>query len=114
MASHSRPRARPQQVHFLGLAVGASLAMVGAFQGEPRTLRGGTTMTASHTTLTHDPVRTDCVTLARELGPRFAARAGAHDTADSFVAENYRDLRERRLFSAGVPAELGGGGASHA
>ena len=33
---------------------------------------------------------------------------------DAFVAENYRDLRERRVFSAGVPAELGGGGASHA
>jgi acyl-CoA dehydrogenase len=71
-------------------------------------------MVASHATLTHDTARTDCVTLARELGPRFAARAGAHDAADSFVAENYRDLRERRMFSAGVPAELGGGGASHA
>jgi len=52
------------------------------------------------------------VELARELGPRFAARAGGHDAADSFVAENYRDLRERKMFSCGVPAELGGGGAS--
>src|SRR5262245_43613615 len=56
----------------------------------------------------------DWAALARELGPRFAARACAHDAADSFVADNYRDLRERRVFSAGVPAELGGGGASHA
>ena len=63
---------------------------------------------------TNDRVLADWAALARELGPRFAARAAAHDAADSFVADNYRDLRERRVFSAGVPAELGGGGASHA
>jgi acyl-CoA dehydrogenase len=56
----------------------------------------------------------DWTVLARELGPRFAARAADHDDTDAFVAENYRELRERRAFSAGVPAELGGGGASHA
>jgi acyl-CoA dehydrogenase len=56
----------------------------------------------------------DGAALARELGPRFAGRAGAHDAADAFVADNYRDLREHRAFSAGVPVELGGGGASHA
>ena len=71
-------------------------------------------MVASQTTPTGDRVRSDWAELARELGPRFAARAAAHDAADSFVAENYRELRERRVFSAGVPAELGGGGASHA
>jgi acyl-CoA dehydrogenase len=63
---------------------------------------------------TNDRVLSDWAALARELGPRFAARASTHDAADSFVADNYRDLRERRVFSAGVPAELGGGGASHA
>ena len=51
--------------------------------------------------------------IVRELGPRFAARAAAHDANDTFVAENYAELRERRVFSAGVPAELGGGGASY-
>src|SRR5262245_41979076 len=61
-----------------------------------------------------DRVVSPWVALARELGPRFAARACAHDATDAFVADNYRDLRERRVFSAGVPAELGGGGASHA
>jgi len=66
------------------------------------------------TVTTNDRVLSDWAALARELGPRFAARASAHDAADSFVADNYRDLRERRVFSAGVPAELGGGGASHA
>src|SRR6185295_19253582 len=48
----------------------------------------------------------DWTELARELGPHFAARAAAHDATDSFVADNYRDLRARRVFSAGVPAEL--------
>ena len=59
-------------------------------------------------------VRTDWVSVARELVPRFSARAAAHDADDTFVAENYAELRERRVFSAGVPAQLGGGGASHA
>ncbi len=70
-------------------------------------------MPTSRTTPTDDRMRSDWADLARELGPRFAARAAAHDAADSFVADNYRELRERRMFSAGVPAELGGGGASH-
>lgn len=71
-------------------------------------------MTTSRTTATDDRTRSDWTALARELGPRFATRAAAHDATDSFVADNYRDLRERRMFSCGVPAELGGGGASHA
>ena len=55
----------------------------------------------------------DWVALARELGPAFAARAAEFDETDTFVAENYAELTARRVFSAGVPAELGGGGASH-
>ena len=55
----------------------------------------------------------DWTSVMRELAPRFAARAAAHDAHDSFVADNYAELRERRAFSAGVPAELGGGGASY-
>jgi alkylation response protein AidB-like acyl-CoA dehydrogenase len=62
---------------------------------------------------TSDRQRTDWVAVARELGPRFADRAAAHDAGDTFVMANYAELRERRVFSAGVPAELGGGGASH-
>ena len=60
-----------------------------------------------------DGQRTDWVVLARELGPRFAERAAAHDAADTFVTTNYAELKAHRVFSAGVPAELGGGGASH-
>ncbi len=49
----------------------------------------------------------------RELGPVFAERAARYDDADRFVAENYQALRDMRLFSALVPTELGGGGATH-
>ena len=48
-----------------------------------------------------------------ELGPGFAKRAAGKDLAGAFVAENYTELKERKIFSAAVPAELGGGGASH-
>jgi acyl-CoA dehydrogenase len=58
--------------------------------------------------------RTDWIQVARELGPRFAARAAAGDAQDAFVAENYAELKTKKAFSAGVPAELGGGGATHA
>lgn len=50
--------------------------------------------------------------LANELGSRFAARATEYDEADEFVAENYAALKERKVFAAGVPEELGGGGAT--
>lgn len=61
-----------------------------------------------------DTARADWIAVARELVPVFAARADAHDAQDTFVHENYADLKARRLFSAAVPAELGGGGASFA
>src|SRR5437868_1906781 len=48
-----------------------------------------------------------------ELGPRFAKRAAEYDSSDEFVAENYSEMRETRLFSALVPTELGGGGVSY-
>jgi alkylation response protein AidB-like acyl-CoA dehydrogenase len=59
-------------------------------------------------------ITTDWIAVARELGPTFAERAAAHDADDSFVADNYAAMKERGLFAAGVPGELGGGDASHA
>jgi alkylation response protein AidB-like acyl-CoA dehydrogenase len=56
----------------------------------------------------------DWLAIARELGPVFGARAAAHDADDSFPADNYLDLKQRRVIAAGVPVELGGGGATHA
>jgi alkylation response protein AidB-like acyl-CoA dehydrogenase len=64
--------------------------------------------------MTQGTPRTDWISLARELGPSFAARASRHDSDDSFVAENYAELKKTRVFSAHVPVELGGGGTSHA
>jgi alkylation response protein AidB-like acyl-CoA dehydrogenase len=50
--------------------------------------------------------------LANELGPGFAARCAGHDETDAFVAENYAALKAHKVFAAGVPEELGGGGAT--
>jgi alkylation response protein AidB-like acyl-CoA dehydrogenase len=61
-----------------------------------------------------DTQKPDWTELVRAVGPDFATRAAQHDADDSFVAENYATLKSRGFFDAGVPAELGGGGASHA
>ncbi|MDI6026063.1 acyl-CoA dehydrogenase family protein [Corticibacterium sp. UT-5YL-CI-8] len=53
----------------------------------------------------------DLMTIVRTFGPIFAARAASHDADDRFVADNYADLKKAGLIEAGVPAELGGGGA---
>jgi alkylation response protein AidB-like acyl-CoA dehydrogenase len=55
---------------------------------------------------------TDIAALARALGPGFAARAQAADDSDAFVAENFAELKKAGLNEAGVPSDLGGGGAS--
>jgi len=46
---------------------------------------------------------TDHIALIRELGPRFAARAAGYDAADTFVAENYAELKSQGVFAAGIP-----------
>jgi alkylation response protein AidB-like acyl-CoA dehydrogenase len=55
----------------------------------------------------------DWTEIAHDLGRRFAERAAHYDRTLEFVAENYRELREEKLFSAGIPEALGGGGAGH-
>lgn len=49
----------------------------------------------------------------RELGPVFADRAAVHDRAETFVAENFEELKWHGFFTAAVPRELGGRGAGH-
>ena len=49
--------------------------------------------------------------IARELGPVFAERADSTTDEDRFVADNFAALKQAGLVEAGVPAELGGGGA---
>lgn len=57
------------------------------------------------------PPKESLVQAADRLARDFAARADRHDTEGSFVAENYAKLKDAGLVEAGVPAELGGGGA---
>ena len=57
--------------------------------------------------------RPDWRAVISELGPSFSARAERHDENDEFVAENFRELKQARIFSVMIPTELGGGGASH-
>jgi alkylation response protein AidB-like acyl-CoA dehydrogenase len=49
--------------------------------------------------------------IARELGPLFARCAAEAADEDRFVADNFASLKASGLVEAGVPAELGGGGA---
>ncbi len=55
----------------------------------------------------------DWVGIARQLAQEFSARATDHDDEGSFVSQNYADLRDYKMFSASIPTELGGGGASY-
>jgi alkylation response protein AidB-like acyl-CoA dehydrogenase len=55
----------------------------------------------------------DLQALVQIIGPRFAEGAAERDQGDVFVAEHYDVLKEHKLFSALVPAELGGGGVRH-
>ena len=56
---------------------------------------------------------TNLLDIVHELGPQFADRAPGHDGDDSFVAENFAELKQHRFFSAMVPNELGGSSVSH-
>jgi alkylation response protein AidB-like acyl-CoA dehydrogenase len=60
------------------------------------------------------PTPGDWLANTHELGRDFEKRAADYDQADAFVAENYDALKWAGYFGAAVPAELGGGGVSHA
>ena len=55
--------------------------------------------------------RRTIIDIARDLGPVIAQRASETMDEDQFVAENFALLKSSGLLEAGVPAELGGGGA---
>lgn len=57
--------------------------------------------------------RIDWLSLAESLGNQFAAREVEADESDLFVADNIARLKASGLVAAGVPTELGGGGASY-
>ncbi len=52
------------------------------------------------------------VETANEVAKIFAERAASNDEADRFIEDNYTDLKSAGLVAAGVPSQLGGGGAS--
>ncbi|PSB16094.1 acyl-CoA dehydrogenase [filamentous cyanobacterium CCP2] len=56
---------------------------------------------------------TDYLSLAESLGKQFSEREVEADESDLFVADNIARLKAAGLVTAGVPAELGGGGASY-
>jgi alkylation response protein AidB-like acyl-CoA dehydrogenase len=64
-------------------------------------------------TATTDSPATSWSSLAQVLGARFAERAMQLDETDAFAAENFAELKQYRVLSAGVPTEFGGGGASY-
>lgn len=56
---------------------------------------------------------TNWIQTAHELGKTFAKRADQQDKDGRFVFDNYKELKEHKFFSAAIPEELGGGGATH-
>lgn len=50
--------------------------------------------------------------IVHKLGNIFESRAIEYDNSDSFVEQNYNDLKENGFFSAIIPQELGGSGIS--
>jgi alkylation response protein AidB-like acyl-CoA dehydrogenase len=55
----------------------------------------------------------ELLALAAEIGPAMAKRTAEKDGADAFVAESYPTLKERKVMSAMIPEDLGGGGVRH-
>lgn len=71
-------------------------------------------MSELQTTPTMQQKAMDWLSLAESLGKQFAARDAEADESDLFVADNIARLKSTELIAAGVPIELGGGGASYA
>ena len=70
-------------------------------------------MTLANNVLQHPPEATGSLAQkADALAREFATRADRHDAEGTFVAENYARLKDEGLIEAGVPQELGGGGAT--
>lgn len=55
----------------------------------------------------------DLVAIAEQIGPMLRQNSMARDYAGQFAVENYALLRKYKIFSAQIPVQLGGGGATH-
>ena len=69
-------------------------------------------MTVSTHSMLADPAA--ALAVARELAPRLAERAAAHDRAGTFPVADFADLRAAGLLGLMVPRRLGGPGAGFA
>jgi alkylation response protein AidB-like acyl-CoA dehydrogenase len=78
-----------------------------------REFKGEMIMLELQSTETTQQGNMDWVSLAASLGEQFAARDMEADETDVFVADNIARLKATGLVAAGVPIELGGGGASY-
>jgi alkylation response protein AidB-like acyl-CoA dehydrogenase len=78
--------------------------MLTVLQGDRMTLMDSMTFEARNIELA------ECVD---DVAPVLAAGAATHDREGKFVADHYATLKARRFFSAQIPTEMGGGGASH-
>jgi len=70
-------------------------------------------MLEQQTTPTTQSAKSNWLSLAESLGNQFAAREIEADEGDLFVADNIARLKASGLVAAGVPIDLGGGGASY-
>jgi alkylation response protein AidB-like acyl-CoA dehydrogenase len=75
-------------------------------------LKGDNLMVMLQTEPSAQATGTDWLALAESLGKQFAEQEAIADEGDLFVAENIAKLKSSGFVSAGVPMELGGGGAS--
>ena len=62
--------------------------------------------------LVEKPMTTDWTKKAEDIASKIAEHAAKHDADDSFVAEGFAALEEAGFFTALVPEEFGGGGAT--
>jgi acyl-CoA dehydrogenase len=62
--------------------------------------------------LVEKPMTTDWTKKAEKIAPAIAEHAAKHDADDSFVTEGFAALEEAGFFTALVPEEFGGGGAT--
>ena len=62
--------------------------------------------------LVEKPMATNWNAKAQDIAAAIAEHAATHDAEDSFVCEGFAALEEAGFFTALVPEDLGGGGAS--
>lgn len=66
------------------------------------------------TTITTPRARTEWIDLAREVGAALQSTTAERDRTGAVPADVFNDLRRNGVSAALVPADFGGGGASHA